>query len=361
MRFAIASSVLAAVLPPGLSLKTQLGHALANINFDPDSKEKHIHQQRFTKDNGHRMEFGKRNRENVSPWRNSGLMKNGETKNSNVECILDTEADIGVLSCGTNEYCKEMSTSSLGGVCVPNYDKLNQRNLQFEGFAHYQCYVYPSPDCDCSAWDSITNTGIVECYYDSGCSKRCGYDYCVSFFSTYVNDGESFLYNHTVSVTGSIETTFSHITEKDISGEYMCEISLDGTACSSCTYLEYSCASYDCTNVGAGTYNCTDGTGDGIYIFPIVKYCNYTMECDLCSEGEFVGDENATVDFPFGTFSCGFIYGITESGAYNYPDLCEYIIHYGQDSCCDGPDSSDESSDSRSSDESSDSRSSDDK
>lgn len=103
--------------------------------------------------------------------------------------------------------------------------------------------------------------------------------------------------------------------------------------------------------LGGGTYNCTDGTGDRFSAFPVVKNCTYTMECNLCPDGEFVVDEDVTANLPFGPYTCGFLYGITESGASNNPYLCEYIVQYGQETCCDGSASSDESSDSRSSDD----------
>lgn len=50
--------------------------------------------------------------------------------------------------------------------------------------------------------------------------------------------------------------------------------------------------------LGGGTYNCTDGTGDRFSAFPVVKNCTYTMECNLCPDGEFVVDEDVTAIYP---------------------------------------------------------------
>lgn len=335
MRFAIAASVLATTLPPGLAFRKQPNAHQSIFNgATKPGKKAPLQQLLHLREDGRQSEFGKKH-----PFyyqsNGAGLLKNFGATHSLKECNPEAEADIGVLGCGTNEYCTEVPRSSMGGVCVPKNNKSGQRVLHYDGIhAAYLCGAYPNPFCDCSAWDSDTETGIIECSYDVGCAEGCGLTLCFSYSLTYANDGETGMFTYFVGYSGSYERNLTLSGESDFDGDSACEIVIDGIACSYCAYATPTCVNYDCTNAGEGTYNCTDGSGYGIYIFDNVPYCNETLECNLCSEGEFVADTNAKVELPFGDYTCGYIYGITESGAYNIPQLCQYFIYFAGEACC---------------------------
>lgn len=335
MRLGIAASVLATAIPQGNASRKQPHQTLARFKHDVNPYTNHPLRKLFqSRENGRRTEFGKQHSFHESKWSDPGLLKSGRSKNSVVECVPDADADVGVLACGTNEYCMEVSTSSMGGECVSRHEGVDHRYLHLDGYhGENLCGEYPYPLCDCSAWNRTTGTGVIECSEDPGCGEGCGLTLCLAYSGTYVHDGTTGVFEYFIGFSGSYERNLTFVSETN-SGDYSCEIVIDGITCSHCSYYLNVCVSFDCTNAGEGAYDCTNGSGDGITIFDNVPYCNETLECNLCSDSGVIVDGNATVYLPFGPYACGFIYDITENGAYDDLLLCQYFIHYAEDSCC---------------------------
>lgn len=338
MRLAIAASVLATTsLPRGFAFRKQPNQRLAGYKFDTTNAEENLPlpQLLHASGKGQFSDFRKDHPFHESKWSRGGLLTNDLSVDAVIECVPEVEADVGLLACGTNEYCMEIPGSSLRGVCTSKKNRSDQRVLHYTGeHAEFLCGEDPSPICDCSAWDLESGTGVIQCTLEPGCGEGCGLTVCFSYSFTYINDGVTAMYTYFAGYSGSYEKNITRTGEKDVDGDYSCEIAIDGTACSFCTYFNTTCGSYDCSNVGEGSYDCADGSGYGIYIFDNVPYCNGTLDCNLCAEGEFVADENATAPFPFGAYPCGLIYSLTESGASNNPLLCQYFINYAAESCC---------------------------
>lgn len=293
-------------------------------------------------------------------WSGSGgMLRNGKSHGTIVECNPNSEADVGVLACGMSEYCMDAASSSLGGVCVSSTDRTQQRVLHIEGYGNELC---PGSEglvgCDCTSWDSGTSTGTVECYANIGCLEACDNAVCAMFSLTYTSDEYSAMYILSATYTGSYQQNLQITGQKDVDGMTSCDISLDRVSCTFCTYYNSTCLSYDCTNVGMGSHDCEDNSGYYL-VAPIVASCIFSQpdECNLCSDGAEIVDENQTVDLPFGTYTCGTLYSMAET--YNYGVACLYLISLAEEPCCssdgfnatdapeESPDDGDDSSSSR--------------
>ena len=165
---------------------------------------------------------------------NDLILKNSISNRVVKECNPDAEdADVGILSCGRDQYCKPNESSELGGICSAVERKL------FFGYIPNTC---PS-SCNCTV-SSTSKTGYIRCpYYYCGtfCLNQtiCAYEAKIQYFvqgakSKYV-DCLYFLkpYNVTTCYYSSGNT---------------CTYKVDNVTCNYC----HPYAGIDCTNVPHG-------------------------------------------------------------------------------------------------------------
>eukprot|EP00980_Cylindrotheca_fusiformis_P007323 scaffold1525_cov142-Cylindrotheca_fusiformis.AAC.123 len=203
-----------------------------------------------------------------SNQRASGALRNSPRERGEIrECdpAATSEADVGVLQCGVDEYCFESNGSKLTGFCVHNetFGELNQRSLQSS--------FYPQPtacepdhqdfgsyDCDCSTFDTERNVGSFQCNLNEyGCIRE---DLCGSIDMT-----------HTLWSDGAARADYCYAFQKpyDISLCYSvdtqrtCNISVQSVDCAKCELVDgvihpvygfvgYNCYEFDCRNTLAG-------------------------------------------------------------------------------------------------------------
>lgn len=338
MRLALAASVLATALPTGLSLRKSTDTSpTTSFEFDNDQKND-IQKQFFYDEKGRFKDFAMQHSLFGIPWSSTAVLKNARLDNDIIEC--DPEADIGVLACGTNEYCMEVPESSFGGVCVSSVTTTGgteRRIFELHGHGDFFCGEVPNRFCDCSSWNSSTYTGIIQCGRRVGCYESCEDTYyCLDFLTTYVNDGTTAVRSDFRSFTGTFVSNISDVGGWDINGDYFCEIVINGTACSYCNFLNSTCRSFDCSNAGHDFYDCETGAGNVVlFTFP-PPTCNYTTECSICAEGEFLVEGDIYVDLNAGPRSCAFLYNFTESkeDLLSIDPLCGYTVAYARGPCC---------------------------
>lgn len=339
MRLALAASALATTaLPTGLSIQQKATDPSSfATRFKIDNDQKNDIQQLLFSENFQQSFFG-------SSWSSTPVLKNAKVDNTIVECDPDDdeeEADIGVLACGTNEYCMEVPDSSLGGVCVSSATTatggMEHRMLELQGRGDSICGENPALFCDCTSWNSSLNTGIIQCARRYGCYESCGDTYyCLDDIETYVNDGTSAMRSRFRGFSGTFDSNLTFVGERDSNGDYFCEMAVNGTACTYCAYSNSTCVSFDCTNVGQGFKDCESGSGDGVALTWPPPTCNYTMQCSLCAEGEYLVEEDTYVELISGAYPCGFLYNFTENfeTLVSNSRLCGYLVAYGRGPCC---------------------------
>ncbi|KAG7374941.1 hypothetical protein IV203_014036 [Nitzschia inconspicua] len=263
--------------------------------------------------------------------RNSNLLHRAQTMEKK-ECdpSLD-DADVGILSCGYNQYCVQSDDSKIGGRCVPTIVTLNHLrhveetnedydtntptcnqipNISF-GYLHSYC---DEPNCTCTNVNEEEQTLHVACVMDY-CYEtvsRCGVNFTDCF--NYIAELETVTVNphsYTYSVNvcfdkvgrGNTSICFNHTSVNFT--KVGCAVSLNGEACTSCdvvpTFYEVlpynesiscynvtaSCYHYDCTNVKGG-WKGNDCAPEFFQDYGCV-------ECSLCDPGEVVSIPDATL------------------------------------------------------------------
>lgn len=325
MRFGISASVLATAFPVGFALRKQTQLTVLS-DFTTGSSQKKKNKVKEL------LLWGDIEFDDSHPfyeWKRGGrgILKNFRLTGSSTECVPGMEADIGVLDCGTNEYCLEVPDSSLGGICISLDDGAHQRNLLEPMIGEYLCESGNNSGCNCNDWDNTTNTGTIECAQLLLCDDTCGFDFCLFGTKTYSTDGVAGVYTLFYGWNGAYQRYYNITVGRDDDGEYFCEMAINGTACSYCTFVNETCSSYDCRNVDEGYYDCTTGTGKRGTPFDDIPHCKL---CDQCSDDEFFVDEDTLVYFPLGNATCGQLSDLM----LNYPITCYYFGEFVREGCC---------------------------
>jgi hypothetical protein len=287
------------------------------------------------------------------------------------------EADTGVLSCGSHEYCIESSSSSLGGYCVPEeVPSSNQRTVPmtsrrsstYNAMRHLQ----DGP---------LTITGLQEffCHSDSHCTCTSVDDQSVTVTCledapgcyTYVNKCETPMYG-CVTYNYIVELTATHAVRKRIyeqSAPYYerivytgiaaavdgsntevasCQVEFDGVQCASCqvvprrigdldgtttAVVEWPCYQFDCTNtVGGHSGNMCDL--DATKVFDYVSYEGCPV-CNICEHqglGAVMTLFDVTVPFPDQSYGCEELGRMASQGLLSSVE-CDVVQAYAAEAC----------------------------
>ncbi|KAG7359044.1 hypothetical protein IV203_015633 [Nitzschia inconspicua] len=252
-------------------------------------------------------------------------------RKENQECdpSLSDDADVGILSCGYNEYCIGSEDSSLGGRCVPivTHDHLRRVEETTEGneatpanetdltlFEYFTSFC-EYPGCTCTNLNEDDHTLNMSCStLQERCHEtfsRCGVHVTDCYF---LNVDVIFNDSYTYTVYGCYDRAgkgdsddssicYYHQTVNDTTDE--CTVSLNGEPCSSCevvpTFFDVyycdenttcyniteDCFHFDCTNVKGGWVG-----NDCAAVFFEDYGC---VECALCDAGEVVSFPDATL------------------------------------------------------------------
>jgi hypothetical protein len=119
------------------------------------------------------------------------------------------DPDIGILSCGFNQYCVTSERSILGGQCIPavSNDHLLRRRVEEEDDDHssvnetnqnvfeYLLMDCELPYCNCSNVNETAYTLHQRCYYEEQCDSylsRCGVNNTFCFTHLWEGDLKPF-------------------------------------------------------------------------------------------------------------------------------------------------------------------------
>jgi len=222
------------------------------------------------------------------------------------------EADLGILSCGYNEYCEVNEDSDLGGRCVDTWS-LDHRAVQESSsgniIEYYQNICDSKPTCTCTNMNETENSGMISCVVDTEvCTEYPNIcDTAVEMCSTYKSDLTfqgvgAFDYQLCSEITQPntfnmcVYASFANFTGVE------CAFKLNDVECTSCEMVPtpteicfedghcynntFFCYSFDCTNV--------EGGWAGNDCFPFYQYGCDVDDCKICSNEEELTLSNAT-------------------------------------------------------------------
>lgn len=194
-------------------------------------------------------------------------------------------ADIGILACGTGEFCKGDKSSELGGFCVSTGTSTStaSRHLYSVDKCDPSSTIYNSA-CDCSGL--VNGTGTMTCVYAEEyvfCEDVNAYVTADYIFEESVEQVYKFCYEFSAPYYQKMCLAYRN-------AGTTCSIEFNGKNCSTCTLdEEFSISSFDCSNVEGG------GIGGVDYylvdLLPILGRCsdvNITFDCTLCNEGDYI-------------------------------------------------------------------------
>lgn len=253
--------------------------------------------------------------------------------------------DLGILSCGTGQYCVESQDSTEGGICVAT---ISRREVQDPTGGNSTTITPTTPffdekfnsfcvtgdasyrNCACTNVDEVESTVDIHCRIWEGCTdveSECAsttnhcfsQEYKLNFTASGGYFERSFCYVDTLPfgqslcfVGAGVNGTFNE-----------CSILLDGAKCQSCMmaerfYNEDSCADgeigcvpksffcyeFDCTNIPGGLAgtDCGDGAADPLFQHLRAVGCT---DCNICGSGSIVNNPDAIVSFRDGSYECG--------------------------------------------------------
>ena len=277
-------------------------------------------------------------------------MNGGMLKNFAAERVAPSKAcdpDIGLLACGSGEYCDGSHDSSLGGVCVPfpeEIERVLKENVTISGPGVYcdpSSPHYGGLNCTCNDWLAQNNTGTIHCsLVADACFKGCNTT-CYAIDFTYFSDGSDISYQYCYDFIRPINQSFCFGYKND----QTCLLSLDGDMCSSCntTYrldcttgkcYSQPCANFDCNNIGLSTGNSCYNT----VVPPAFEKCYQQLNglypsCSLCPTNGILYP-GAEFTLPgYGLFNCSYLESFATSGALN-PQQCTYAQSLANSICC---------------------------
>jgi hypothetical protein len=201
--------------------------------------------------------------------RKSQILKN--VASDAVQCDPKAvDADVGILSCGLEQYCMESKDSDLGGVCVDrDTPVVPDRKLFADGYYVDVAAFYCSSagdwtdhlSCDCSKFDNNSKTGSVKCALsESYCFEDASCETCVKLTAEFkigeANDyAIDWCYDFFLPYEQNVCVEYAH----NPSASADCSIDFNDVTCNSCSmfYYDYAlenetytttCAAFDCAN-----------------------------------------------------------------------------------------------------------------
>jgi hypothetical protein len=202
----------------------------------------------------------------------SGQLLGGRLKNKNrakaMECNPSTEFDVGILVCGTSQYCKEDVDSLLGGFCVSqatiDEEMHFSRRVQDDFFSgngtvEYKFALTPEflcthPDfrCVCDDFDMTAGTGSFPCTLYEDVTQPCT-DIVYSLAGTFTfnaNVTEITYYQLGISSPYTRQVAYTLTNNAGGTGVPTCEYSVNDIVCDLCIVPSDgdTCTVFDCTN-----------------------------------------------------------------------------------------------------------------
>jgi hypothetical protein len=215
----------------------------------------------------------------------SGGFLGGKLRNKKraKECNPSTDADVGILACGTSQYCKENVDSLLGGFCVSQatLDEMQfSRRAQddsgdsFNALTPEILCTHQDFQCLCNGFDLTAGTGSIPCILYEDIHKACSDDIVYSLTRTFTfnaNVTEIAYSCLDVSSPYTRQVCFTEAANGGGDGVPACEYSVDGIVCDKCSIIPSGddCTVFDCTNTipeGQDGKNCA-----GEFPVPIMK------------------------------------------------------------------------------------------
>ena len=346
MRFAVATTMLACQTLPGSSAKI-LDNKKKDDAFFVGNKQKKMLNQKTHRHLMHN-EFQKKKtrvghkKDNVSP-----LLVNKQQHQRKAKKVGECDPyalDMGVLACGSGNYCMKSPNSSTGGICsnskvmmMTMSDNNRRRRIQYDGYegSYDDCEYQDGFDYETGYGTVVCNSVSPYCYY-----RNDSFECCFAYESTKTYGPDGYYAN---SVTYSFRTpysqnvTFSSVTNSDDADDN-CSIVLNGEPCTSCTLSskEYgeTCYEFDCSNTPPGMVgsNCD---GNLYELIPISEQCydSSGYGCDMCGE--------LALDFPDETLGeeevpCSNIFLYMYSNVGPDTPYCSYSQTNFAPVCCQG-------------------------
>jgi hypothetical protein len=241
------------------------------------------------------------------------------------------DADLGILSCGYNEYCASSDDSLLGGRCVPLSSRHFLRRVEEISEEDNATISYNTTDmnlfelgmsycekpyCVCSNVNEEAYTVDVTCNYEEYCgtvTSNCGVNASICFENTLkVNLTEPYVYSlsrcYQTTSNGDFDViSFCYNSTLVNSTAIDCAVSANGESCKSCEvvpkfydvycpepttcYYNFTafCYYFDCTNVNGGW------AGNDCDSYPKFIQEYGCVECSICEAEEVATFPEATL------------------------------------------------------------------
>ncbi|KAL3921558.1 MAG: hypothetical protein SGILL_002687 [Bacillariaceae sp.] len=331
MRFAIASAILAQTLPASSLKEDGVASFLSttlNKRSDRDLVQTEAQKNGFKLHcQGHDLTIDKESWKDMRK-QGGGIIKN-LLRNQAMECdpLKASHPDTGLLSCGAGRYCADSDESNLGGLCMDIIDEESEhRGLQDENTTIWEdAYALFCEDnneaCDCTDVSSEDYTLKIDCNFEDVCqpkTSKCDENIVHCYDATYSwNLTAMYSYSRTFCYTDKqpyeSNICYSAVVSEDA---WTCEVSSDGTTCSSCEvefvdvafcppsgnctyYTSFPCYYFDCTNTALNVSG-NDCEQDGTPIFDYMDNFG-CVDCSICGPGWAITDPNGTIldDIPY--------------------------------------------------------------
>lgn len=259
MKLAVASSILAKSLPAS-AVDIPEGSSNANVRILRQGRRK-LARSRARHFEAPRRDDGKLSVGSPIFERKGVIhtvLKNSRSPDIDTEeCDpnVSEDADLGILSCGKDHYCAENKLSSMGGFCMNN--ESHERRSLVSWLPSDVCVpssdLYQYYDCDCDAFDAVTEEGFISCIiYEYACFYQGG---CGSMTVDASFGPESFeeietCYSFVAPIAGTLCYRADSVND--------CDIEINGQTCSTCDLLAqggidapdgtFNCYDFDCSN-----------------------------------------------------------------------------------------------------------------
>eukprot|EP00934_Nitzschia_sp_Nitz4_P003560 Nitzschia sp. Nitz4//scaffold4_size323378//248665//250314//NITZ4_000698-RA/size323378-processed-gene-0.377-mRNA-1//-1//CDS//3329553513//3550//frame0 len=297
----------------------------------------------------------------------SGTARTGES----VPCDPTlSEADVGILACGKDQFCKPSHTSALGGDCAtrPSLSTANVPSRRLDNTGPFIGYCDPTDptfgdaDCDCNMFDLTSTEGEITCVAASGvclsllddCTDDCCSETCYNQTETRSYGPSNVLWQSVCYAfytphdeSFCLTVNFDWEKAANVHPADTCAATFNGQNCS-CTIDDYTIIYYfDCTNVGGPEGNDYYGP-QPVSQLPIVQACyaypaatfpptDPGIGCRLCPGGSVASSSfYSSVEIPgLGNYTCGqlslatYIEHVFDDGG-----VCASVVEGAADGCC---------------------------
>lgn len=295
--------------------------------------------------------------------RNRNTARLGECTPTTGTATGTSSADIGVLECGTDEYCLESSTSTTGGICVATataatlasssehtrsspYEfstprSQSRRRLQEDRFSSDVCDEdfggAPVESCDCSDFDSTSGLGTFGCTISSYTCFFEGYCGEWTFSKTILEDRVVSEYCYGFTVPEEVQICY------EVSTLPSCALQVNGIPCNSCEIVNLvgdglpGCYEFDCRNTIANSAG-NDCQDEYLVesIFPMIFDTETQAPdfvCQLCADGSDPTNLQAMVEFPgLAPLTCADLIVAAEDGSI-IQTQCDLLQPFIQEPC----------------------------